>query len=60
MKKYPNLSYAVYAYSEVKKYDANVPVYIAGVLVSLLPALIIFFVFQNTIMEKVHLGGLKG
>ena len=60
MKEYPNLAYAVYAYSEVKKYDANVPVYFAGVLVSLLPALTLFFVFQNTIMEKVHLGGLKG
>lgn len=60
MKDYPNLAYAVYAYGEVKKYDANVPVYFAGVLVSLIPALMLFLVFQNTIMEKVHLGGLKG
>lgn len=60
MKEYPNLSYALYAYDEVKKYDANVPVYFAGVLVALIPVLALFFAFQNTIMEKVYLGGLKG
>ena len=60
MKEYPNLSYALYAYDEVKKYDANVPVYFAGVLVALIPVLALFFAFQNTIMERVYLGGLKG
>ncbi len=60
MQDYPNLSFAVYAYEEVGKYSGNIPAYFAGVLISLLPILILFVVFQNTIMEKVHLGGLKG
>ncbi len=60
MNAYPNLSYAVYAYEEVGKYSGNIPAYFAGVLISLLPILILFLVFQNTIMEEVHLGGLKG
>lgn len=60
MTKYPNLSYGVYAYSEISKYNANIPAYFAGVIISLLPVLTLFIVFQNSIMEKVHLGGLKG
>ncbi len=60
MNAYPNLSYAVYAYEEIGKYSGNIPAYFAGVLISLLPILILFIVFQNTIMEEVHLGGLKG
>lgn len=60
MNAYPNLSYAVYAYEEVGKYSGNIPAYFAGILISLLPILILFLIFQNTIMEEVHLGGLKG
>jgi len=60
MTKYPNLSYGVYAYGEISKYNANIPAYFAGVIISLLPVLTLFVFFQNSIMEKVHLGGLKG
>ncbi len=60
MNAYPNLSYAVYAYEEVGKYTGNIPAYFAGVLISLLPILALYVIFQNTIMEEVHLGGLKG
>lgn len=60
MNEYPNLSYAVYAYSENQKYVANMPGLFAGVIITMLPALILYLCFQNTIMEKVHLGGLKG
>ncbi len=60
MNAYPNLSYAVYAYEEIGKYSGNIPAYFAGVLISLLPILVLFLIFQNTIMEEVHLGGLKG
>ena len=60
MTKYPNLSYGVYAYGEISKYNANIPAYFAGVIISLLPVLTLFVIFQNSIMEKVHLGGLKG
>ena len=60
MNAYPNLSYGIYAFSENQKYVANMPGLFAGVLITLLPVLILFLVFQNTIMEKVYLGGLKG
>lgn len=60
MNKYPNLSYGVYVFSENQKYVANMPGLFAGVLITLLPILILFIIFQNSIMERVHLGGLKG
>lgn len=60
MQSYPTLSYAIYAYGELAKYDANIPAFMAGVLLTMLPALIIYVVFQDSIMTKVYLGGLKG
>lgn len=60
MPAYPNLAYAVYAMETISEYRNIVPAYFAGVLVSLIPILTLFLVFQNSIMEKVHLGGLKG
>ena len=60
MPHYPNLAYAVYAMDSISQYQNIIPSYLAGVLVSLIPILILFLIFQNSIMEKVHLGGLKG
>lgn len=57
---YPNLAYAVYALESVNEYMNIMPEYLAAVLISLIPILILFLIFQNSIMEKVHLGGLKG
>lgn len=59
MTDYPNLAYGTYAFSEMSKYAGNIPAYFAGVMLSLLPVLILFVAFQNTIMEKVYFGGLK-
>lgn len=58
--KYPTLAYGAYAYSEGTKFKADTPSYFAGVLVSIIPILVLFGCFQNTVMEKVHIGGLKG
>lgn len=62
MTEYPNLSYALYAYENETKYNSQLgkPGYFAGLLISVLPILLLFLAFQNTIMEKVYLGGLKG
>ena len=60
MQSYPDLSYGIYALKEQFTYDFNMPLYFAGVILSFLPVLILFVCFQNTIMEKVYLGGLKG
>ncbi len=57
---YPTLAYGAYAFEEIAKYSANDVLYFAGVLVSVIPILVLFAIFQNTIMEKVHIGGLKG
>ncbi len=59
MKAYPNLAWGIYAYYEVSTYGADTPGYFAGVILALLPILILFVAFQNTIMEKVYFGGLK-
>lgn len=62
MTRFPNLSYALYAYENSIKYDsgAGKPAYFAGLLIAMLPCLALFLIFQNTIMEKVYIGGLKG
>lgn len=60
MNQFPNLAYGVYAFSENQKSVANMPGLFAGVIITLIPVLVLFLIFQNTIMEKVHLGGLKG
>ncbi len=38
----------------------NVPLYYAGVIISILPVLALFIIFQDKIMNKVAVGGLKG
>ena len=60
MKAYPTLSYGVYVFEEIGIRSTGKPVYFAGVLISLIPILVLFLAFQNTIMEKVYFGGLKG
>lgn len=60
MWKYPTLAYGIYAYQEISTFEANTPAYFAGVLVALIPSFTLFVIFQNSIMEKVYLGGLKG
>ena len=60
MNEYPNLSYGIYVLSEQSNYMGIVPMYFAGVILALIPVLTLFIIFQNTIMEKVYLGGLKG
>ncbi len=57
MNEYPNLAYGAYAMREAGRGDT--PTMFAGVMLSLLPILLLFVAFQNTIMEKVYLGGLK-
>ena len=60
MKAYPNLAYGVYVFEEIGIRSTGKPVYFAGILISLIPILALFLAFQNTIMEKVYFGGLKG
>lgn len=56
----PTLSYGIYAYEQMAKYFANQPVYFAGVVLSIIPVVVLFICFQNSIMNNVSIGGLKG
>lgn len=59
--KMPTLSAGLFAYNlKMQHGGGNVPVYFAGVTLSLIPIVTIFLAFQNTIMTKVYTGGLKG
>ncbi|MBO5479950.1 MAG: carbohydrate ABC transporter permease [Clostridia bacterium] len=58
--KMPPLASGLYTYEFNMRYTANHPVYFAGVIISLIPVISIFAIFQNTIMSSVYTGGLKG
>lgn len=57
---YPTLSSGLYEYQIDMTYKSNYPLFFAGVLLSMVPVLVLFGVFQNTIMENTYAGGLKG
>lgn len=56
----PTLASGLYEFEQISRYTANQPIYFAGALISLIPVLTIFVIFQNTIMSNVYTGGLKG
>lgn len=57
---FPTLSTGLYRYESQTTRMMNKPMYFAGVIISCLPVLTIFIIFQDTIMTKVTVGGLKG
>ncbi len=59
-KSMPTLSSGLWRYEQESRYNANEPVFLAGVVISLIPVVTLFIAFQNTIMQKVYAGGLKG
>ena len=59
-KSMPTLSSGLWRYEQESRYKANEPVFLAGVVWSLIPVITLFLVFQNTIMQRVYAGGLKG
>ena len=58
--KYPTLAYAMYFLQSEMEYEADKPLYFSSVLLAAFPCLVMFLVFQNSIMQTVHLGGIKG
>lgn len=60
MPKLPTLAYAIYIFQETQKYENDMPVYFSGIVIASIPCIILFLIFQNSIMQKVHIGGLKG
>lgn len=61
MPNYYTIASGLYVYKQLtaEKF-MNVPLYYAGVILSILPVLILFIVFNDKIMNKVSVGGLKG
>lgn len=60
LEQYPTLASGLYFYKVESEFASNEPVYLAGALLSALPVLILFALFQNKVFDKVSVGGLKG
>ena len=56
----PTLAVGLYEFQLNTVYDMDFPSLFAGLLISVLPVLVIFVVFQETIMSNTVAGGLKG
>lgn len=57
---WPTLATGLFEYESKMIRKVNMPVYFAGLMIAMVPVLTLFLLFQETIMEKVNLGGLKG
>ena len=61
LKKMPTLSYGIYMYEQSMQYrGANYPIYFAGVIMSLIPVILLFIIFNRTLLENTVAGGIKG
>jgi raffinose/stachyose/melibiose transport system permease protein/N-acetylglucosamine transport system permease protein len=58
--KSPNLAVGIKQYLDAIRFDANYPQLFAVMLISILPVLIAFGIFNDTIMKSTVAGGLKG
>lgn len=58
---YPTLAAGLVMLSNAsQRIDGGYPVYLAGLIISMIPAITIFAVFSNKIMGSISVGGLKG
>lgn len=57
---FPTLSTGLFLFKATSPTSNDEPVYFAGILVSMIPILILFVLFQETIMSNMVAGGLKG
>jgi ABC-type glycerol-3-phosphate transport system permease component len=57
---WPTLATGLFEYEQDMIRNVNMPIYFAGLMIAMVPVLILFMIFQDTIMEKVNLGGVKG
>lgn len=60
LNKMPTLSVGLYYTGEIAKHQYLEPVYMAGVLVSIIPVIAAVIFFGDTIMKNVTIGGIKG
>lgn len=60
LQSYPTLTSGLYIFQLETSREVNYPVLFAGLLVSVIPVVLLFVFFQNTIMESMSVGGIKG
>ena len=59
MDEWPSLGYMIYSLQKRAEYF-GMPMYFAVIIVSMIPTIGIFIGFQETIMQNMTTGGLKG
>lgn len=60
LQSHPTLSSGLYIFQLEMTRGTNYPLLFAGLIVSVIPVIILFAKFQNTMMESMSMGGLKG
>ena len=61
MNKFPNLAYGLFAYKKASQYaEGAIGAYFAATILTGIPGVVLYSVFQNTIMKNIAIGGLKG
>ena len=58
--KIPTLSFGIYAFEARAVYMANQPIHMAACFVASIPSIILFLFFQQQMMTKLTISGLKG
>ncbi|MGI6713891.1 MAG: carbohydrate ABC transporter permease [Bacilli bacterium] len=60
LKDYPTLALGIYQFDIIQEQRSNMPVYFCAIILSIIPVLIVYTIFQDTIMNNSVAGGLKG
>ena len=60
LQSYPTLTSGLYIFQLETSRNVDYPVLFAGLIVSVVPVILMFVFFQNTIMESMSVGGIKG
>ena len=60
MPKYPSIAFGLYEYQAKTGRSMDTPLYFAGLVVTSIPSLTLYVLFQDTILRTVNVGGLKG
>ena len=57
---WPTLATGLFEYESDMIMSVNMPVYFAGLMISMVPVIVLFMIFQDTIMDRISIGGIKG
>ncbi|MBQ4268592.1 MAG: carbohydrate ABC transporter permease [Clostridia bacterium] len=60
MDKYPSIAHGLFEYQFTMQRSMDTPMYFAGLIVTSIPTVILYACFQDVILRKVNIGGLKG